>query len=209
MSRTQCENIFAQASFSPPVWEKALAVIELYEDGKIKKQKLNKKSLISKPEFKQHHFQCLHNLVPSIQLEILEQVVNREITLDEMKSEANEFRAIQNIRKAFTKCTNTTWEEARERFPWHTTDDQLSHFLGLNFVKNVPDAFRSYCQSAVRGERQQGSKDLVYQGAKTTVVQLKVSEFTVADLQQSIPTYSGANLIITSIPKVYIMINCL
>ena len=193
MSRTQCENIFAQASFSPPVWEKALAVIELYEDGKIKKQKLNKKSLISKPEFKQHHIQCLHNLVPSIQLEILEQVVNRKITLDEMKSKANEFRAIQNIRKAFTKCTNTTWEEARERFPWHTTDDQLSHFLGLNFVKNVPDAFWSYCQSAVRGERQQGSNDLVYQGAKATVVQLKVSEFTVADLQQSIPTYSGAN----------------
>ena len=94
MSRTQCENIFAQASFSPPVWEKALMVIELYEDGKLKKQKLSKKSLISKPEFKQHHFQCLHNLVPSVQLEVLEQVVGREITLDEMKSKANEFRAI-------------------------------------------------------------------------------------------------------------------
>ena len=186
MSRTQCENIFAQASFSPPVWEKALMVIE-YEDGKLKKQKLSKKGLISKPEFKQHHFQCLHNLIPSVQLEVLEQVVGREITLDK----ANEFRAIQNIRRAFTKCTNTTWEEARERFPWHTTDDQLSSFLGLNFVKNVPDAFWSYCQSAVRGECQPGNDHLVYQGAKATVVQLKISEFTIADLQRSIPKYSG------------------
>ena len=67
MSRTQCENIFAQASFLPPVWEEALKLIELFEDGKMKKQKLNKRSLISKPEFKQHHLQCLHNLVPSFQ----------------------------------------------------------------------------------------------------------------------------------------------
>lgn len=162
--------------------------------------------MIAKPEFKQHHLQCLHNLAPSIQLEILEQLVNRELTLDEMKSKANQFRAIQNIRKAFTRCTNTTWEEARERFSWHTTDDQLSYFLGLNFVKNVPDTFRTYCQSAVRGEHHHGDNDLVYQGSKATIVQLKISEFTVAELQQSFPTYSGANLIITSIPKVWIII---
>lgn len=85
MSRTQCENIFAQASFSPSVWEKALKVIKMFEDGKLKNQKLNKKSLISKPEFKQHHFQCLHNLAPSFQQQILQQVTNREITLEEMK----------------------------------------------------------------------------------------------------------------------------
>ena len=204
ISRTQCDNIFAQASFSPPVWEKALAVIELYEDGKLKSQKLSRKNLISKPEFKQHHFQCLHNLVPSVQLKVLEQVVNCEITLDEMKSKANEFRAVLSIRRAFSKCTNTSWEEAREWFPWHTTDDQLSRFLGLNFVKNVPDTFWSYCQSAVRGECQPGSDDWVYHGVKATIIQLKVSEFTIAELQQLVPTYTGASLIITSIPMVRI-----
>ena len=57
----------------------------------------------------------------------------------------------------------------------------------------------------MRGECQPGNDHLVYQGAKATVVQLNISEFTIADLQRSIPKYSGANLIITSIPKVWIM----
>lgn len=86
MSRTQCENIFTQAAFSAPVWEVALKVIELFEDGQLKAQRLTKKSLIiAKPEFKQHHFQCLHNIHPPFQQEILQKVADREITLEEMK----------------------------------------------------------------------------------------------------------------------------
>ena len=74
MSSTQCENIFTQAAFSPPVWEVALKVIDLFEDGQLKMQRLTKKSLIiAKPEFKQHHLQCLHNMEPAFQKEILQQ----------------------------------------------------------------------------------------------------------------------------------------
>jgi len=35
---------------------------DVFEDGKLKNQKLSKKSLITKPEFKQHYFQFLHNV---------------------------------------------------------------------------------------------------------------------------------------------------
>ena len=203
MSRTQCENIFAQASFSPLVWEKALKVIEMFEDGKLKNQKLNKKSLISKPEFKQHHLQCLHNLAPSFQQEILQQVSNREITLEEMKTRANDFRTLENIRKVFTRCTNTTWDEAKRRFPWPSSDENLSHFLGLNFIKSIPDSFRIYCQAALRGENNHEENDVTYQGCKAAIIELKITEFTIADLQVSYPSYSGANLILTSIPKVF------
>ena len=38
MSRTQCENIFSRVAFSGPVWEKALKVIELFKDSKLKSQ---------------------------------------------------------------------------------------------------------------------------------------------------------------------------
>lgn len=62
MSRTMCEKIFTQASFIPPVWDLACSVIEMFENGQLKNQKLSKKNLVAKPEFKQHHFQCLHNL---------------------------------------------------------------------------------------------------------------------------------------------------
>ena len=38
MSLTQCENIFTQAAFAPPVWEVTVKVIELFEDGQLKGQ---------------------------------------------------------------------------------------------------------------------------------------------------------------------------
>ena len=72
-----------------------MRVIELFENGQLKQQKLSKKSLVTaKPEFKQHHFQCLHNIEPSFQRGVLQKVVNREITFDEMKKRANEFRSL-------------------------------------------------------------------------------------------------------------------
>ena len=154
MSRTQCENIFSQAAFAPLVWEKAVIVMEKFEDGKLKDQKLSKKSLISKPEFKQHHFQCLHNLAPSFQEQILQQVADCKITLEEMKKQSNNFRALENVKKVFARATttNSSWEEARVRFPWHTSEENFSQFLGLNFNKGVPDSFRSYIQAALKGE---------------------------------------------------------
>ena len=67
--------------------------------------------------------------------------MNSNITLEEMKSRAIKYRALESIHKAFTKCTNCTWDEANERYPWHTDDNRLRQFLGLNFVNNVPDHF--------------------------------------------------------------------
>ena len=188
ISRTQCENIFSQAAFSPPVWEQALKIIDLFEDGKLKNQKLNKKSLVSKPEFKQHHFQCLHNLNPSFQQDILEEVVNCNITLEDMKREAIEYRALENIRKAFTKCTNSTWDEAIERYPRHTNDNRLRQFLGLNYINNMPDSFRSYCQSAIRGEQLQANDNISFERSEAAIIQLPINEIRVAAIQSAYAT---------------------
>ena len=188
MSRTQCENIFTQAAFSPPVWEAALKVIELFEEGQLKAQRLTKKSLvIAKPEFKQHHMQCLHNIEPKIQQEILQKVADREITLDEMKKRATEFRIISNIQKAFTKCTNTTWEEALRRFPWHTNQEKLKQFAGLNFVRNVPETFRTYCQAAIRGENR-SENQFSYEGCAASVHEFQLAELSINDLKAACPS---------------------
>lgn len=45
MSRTQCENIFTQAAFSQNVWDVAIKVMDMYQDGQLKDQKLNRKRL--------------------------------------------------------------------------------------------------------------------------------------------------------------------
>jgi len=205
MSRTQCENIFSQAAFAPLVWEKAMLVMEQFEDGKLKSQKLSKKNLISKPEFKQHHFQCLHNLAPSFQEQILQKVADCEITLEEMKRESNRFRALENVKKVFARATttNSSWEEARTRFPWHTNEDNISQFLGLNFTKGVPDSFKSYIQAALRGERHYEQNRHVYQGSEAVVIELPMNNITLVQVQQSFPSYSGSNLILTSVPQVW------
>ena len=57
-----------------------------------------------------------------------------------MKEKADKFRALENI-KAFSKCTHLSWEESVEKYPWHTKDERLNQFLGLNFSKSVPQTF--------------------------------------------------------------------
>ena len=85
-SRTQRENIICQTGFVKKVYEKMQAVMNMYEDGAIKDQKLNKKHLIAVLEFKQHLLQPLHNLKPSFQSATLQRIIDREISLKEMKA---------------------------------------------------------------------------------------------------------------------------
>ena len=201
MSRTMCENIFTQAAFAPSVWDLAWKVIEMYENGKLKNQKLSKKCMIEMPEFKQHNFQCLHNLPPVFQQEVLQEVIDGTSSLDEMKKKANKFRSFECIKKAFTKYTNSTWDEAVERFPWHTDEERLATFLGLDFVKKVPESFKAYCQAAMQDERQQVDM-LSHDGAVGSVHTLNVMELSINAFIESCPTYTGAHLILTSVPKV-------
>ena len=201
MSRTMCENIFTQAAFAPSVWELALRVIDMYENGQFKNQKLSKKCMIAKPEFKEHNFQCLHNLPPVFQEEVLQEVIDGTTSLEEMKKKANKFRNFEHIKKTFTKYTNSTWEEAVQRFPWYTKEERLATFLGLDFVKKVPESFQAYCQAAVQGERQQAGT-LSHKGAMASVYAMNIMELSIDDFLEQSPTYTGAHLILTMIPKV-------
>ena len=47
MSRTSKENLFCQAAFPRSVWELAVKVMNMFENGEIKNQKLSKKNLCS------------------------------------------------------------------------------------------------------------------------------------------------------------------
>ena len=198
-----CENIFTQAAFTKSVWDLAMEVIEMYENGRLKNQKLSKKCMIVKPEFKQHNFQCLHNLSPEFQQEVLQEVINGTVSLDEMKKKANNFRSLVSIKKAFTKYTNSTWDEAVERFPWHTEEERLATFLGLDFIKKVPESFQAYCQAAVRGEQQQFNT-MSHKGAAASVHMMNVMEVSIAEFMEECPSYTGAHLILTMVPKVSI-----
>ena len=67
----------------------------MYENGQLKSQKLSKKCMIAKPEFKQHNFQCLHNLPSVFQEEVLRELIDGETSLEEMKKA----RTFEHIKK--------------------------------------------------------------------------------------------------------------
>ena len=137
------ENIFTQSAFTPAVWELACQVIEKYEKGQ---ERLNKKALLVTSDFKQHYFQCLHNLHPSFQEEVLEEVVNRKVTLElleEMKTKAQNLRNMHKIRTAFAKFTACSWEEAAKQYHLHTTEERLSTFFSLDFTKGLSAVLQS------------------------------------------------------------------
>ena len=206
MSRTQRENVYTQASFFQPVWEQAIKIINLFENGKLGgRQRLNKKSLMSKPEFKPHHFQCLHNLDQSFQKDVLEKVVNKTITLNTMKKKATEYRALENIKNAFMKVTRvSSWQEALEQYPRHTQEKNLCQFLGLNFIKNIPEAFRNFCKSGTTttGEPTVNNSVQVYQGAEAAVVEADFAQLEDSGIIRVCPSYTGAGLILMNIPTV-------
>ena len=68
MSKTQRENIFAQASFPLKSWKMAVVVMDKFEKGTLKGQKLSQKQLVMTPEFKQHLLQPLHHLTEQFQV---------------------------------------------------------------------------------------------------------------------------------------------
>lgn len=69
MSRSQKDNIFAQASLNKDVWELAEKVVAVFEAGELKDQKLSMKNLSTKPVFKQQNFQPIQSLSPAFQVQ--------------------------------------------------------------------------------------------------------------------------------------------
>ena len=68
MSKTQRENIFARASFPIKSWKMAIVIMDKFEKGTLKGQKLSQKQLVTTPEFKQHLLQPLHHLTEQFQV---------------------------------------------------------------------------------------------------------------------------------------------
>ena len=103
MGRCTMENVFNQASFSKEVWNLAVTVMDLFEEGDLKDQQLSSKSLLTKPEFKQQHFTPIQCLPDDFKVEVLTQVVEGEMSLVELKQKATEYCSAKALQRAFCK----------------------------------------------------------------------------------------------------------
>lgn len=74
ISNTHKDAIFSQASFTKNVWDLAVEVMDLFEHAKLKGQKLNLSTLLTKPEFKQQYFAPIRRLGEEEQCYLLTKV---------------------------------------------------------------------------------------------------------------------------------------
>ena len=99
--------------------------MDLFEQAKLKGQRLNLSTLLTKPEFKQQYFAPIRRLeeseqcclltkvgiyplsIPPIQWFLCIQVINGECSLADLKVEAADLKQMRALKTAFLHLTNT------------------------------------------------------------------------------------------------------
>ena len=95
------------------MWDIAAEVMDMYEKFKLKGQKVQCGLKTCKPEFKQQALAPLHRLSLSEQCSLLLRCKNCELSLAEMKKEADTLKKLETLKKIFVKLTNSkSWEDA-------------------------------------------------------------------------------------------------
>ena len=102
-SRSTVDNIFNQASFSKAVWELTTKIMDMFEEGELKNQCLSTKSLVTKPEFKQQYLSPIQCLPDDFKIEILQDAIEGELSLQQIKEKASDYRSQKSIERAFCR----------------------------------------------------------------------------------------------------------
>ncbi len=136
----------------------------------------------------------------------MEQVVNLELSLSELQTEANKLKQQMALKSAFVKLTNSeTWERAQEMFPHFATEEQLTRFLNIDLKKSIPKTFSDFCHRAKCSTAQyeaSGIGHLMIRGNTVSTLVSSITELNGNLIKQVDPTFTGASLILSSLPDV-------
>ena len=206
MSNTHRDAIFYQAALPKRVWNMAIEVMDLFENAKLKGQKLNLSTLLTKPEFKQQYLAPIRRLNEHDQCTLLQEVINGGCSLADLKMKAGEIKQMNALQAAFLRLTNTeTWEEAQEKYPLFASDAQLRKFLKVDLNKSVPQSFIDFCTRAKLSEAQSEtpSGPVVKLGTSVGyVLSAKITELSGQTVKAIYPEFRGANLSIVTFDTV-------
>ena len=183
-----------------------MEVMDLYENAKLKGQKLNLSTLLSKPEFKQNYLTPIRTLPPDDQCEILSEVVGGACTLAEIKGLAAVKKQLSALKTAFTRLTNTSsWEEVQEMFPESATEANIRKFLRCDLKKSIPASFGDFCKRVKNStEEHTADIDTVINISSTItahVIKAKPTEVSGQHLRH-LKSFEGANLSLVTVEKV-------
>jgi len=119
-------------------------VMDLFEKVELKGQKLISAQTTTKPEFKQNYLAPLRCLDSQDYCFLLTRCKNKDLSLVEMKKEAS---VLKKMEKTFVKLTNSkNREDASSQFPLFAWESQLKKFTAIDFSKELPQSFVSFCK---------------------------------------------------------------
>lgn len=174
--------------------------MNMYEEGRVKGQKLSKKQLASCPEFKQQYLQPIQNLPSAFQIQVLSSMTGGEMSMMELRQAATRYRSLRSIEKAFCRYTNTSWPDAQRRFPMYTAEEHLNQFTHLNFTKGVLEAYTAFCQAALRSEASQAGDNSIdvysFNRHKAFVLKGDIQTLTYSTLREAGVPFNGAHLFV-------------
>ncbi len=184
-----------------------MKVIDLYEQAKLKGQKLNLSSLLTKPEFKQQYLAPIRALEENDQCLLLNKVIDKTISLAELKTESSNIKQLHSLRVAFIRLTNAdSWEDAKVKFPDFATDEQLLKFIHLDLKKAIPKSFSDFClrakNSADTPRFQSSAFTTSFNAVSAHVLQAKFTEISGTKIKGEDPSFTGATLALASFEEV-------
>lgn len=79
-------------------------------------------------------------------------VRDKEVDLSHLSQQCNDLKKLEKVRKIFAKEVGVeSWEEAKQRYPIHSTDSQLQQFAKTPMVGKTPHpALLHHCQKALK-----------------------------------------------------------
>ena len=129
-------------------FERVDEVLAMHEDGELKGQKIKAKdNLRGVVQVHPYVFRDLPLLPRQATRELFAQLRSRSITIAEMKSEAAVLKKLQRIQQMVVDLTDSSsWQDAVERFPGHTSREVLSQFLSvsLGLQSSVPKSLQHF-----------------------------------------------------------------
>ena len=206
-SVTQRDAILYQSSLPKPVWDIAVEIMEMCENGKLKDQKARCGVKAAKPEFKQQYLAPIRCLSLADQCDLLLRCRDKEISLVEMKKQAEMLKKLEMLKKAFVKLTNSrNWEDAKDRFQPFASESKLKKFATLETTKEVPQSFVNFCRR-VKTSRETGLSSIQDQITKhgelvAVTFQSNLSTISGQVIKAVYPDFSGADMILMSVPEV-------
>ena len=188
--------------------------MDLFQEAKLKGQKLKLSTLLSKPDFKQQYLAPIRTLEKPGQCLLLQKVIDRELSIHELKEAAAEMKTMAALKQCFLKLVNIdSWEEAEDKLPQFARLKQLKKFSKFNISQGIPQSFQEFCTRAKQSQspialESMDATHICLDDAHCYVIESKFTEMCGSKIANIYTSFNGAHLIITSLSEVLTVSTC-